>query len=292
MTTTRRPPAPLDPLTRALPRASEEHGYRVLRSVPFAVRMGHRPLQLDLHLPEPVGAPVPIIVFVHGGGWRAGFRDSMGAVLDELHPHPFERVTRAGFVVATIDYRLSGEAKFPAQLDDVLSAVAWLRARAHEFGGDAEKLVLWGESSGGHLVALAGLAAEPSVRGVICWYSPLDLPTLHEGAHPEAVADPLAADSREAGLLGAPIAEAGALALAASPLRQVHAHAPRFHLVHGTDDRFVPTSQSLRFAEALRAVGAPVECELIEGADHFWRGAPDPAAILADAIEFAHRVTV
>lgn len=291
MTITRRPPAPMDPFTRALPRAVTEPGYDVMRAIPYAVRMGHRPLQLDLHMATHVGDAVPIIVFVHGGGWRAGYRDSIGAVLDGFDPHPFERMARAGFVVATIDYRLSGEAKFPAQLEDVLDALRWLRARAHEFGGDAERIVLWGESSGGHLAALAGLAASDSVCGVVCWYAPLDLPTLHEGSHAEAITDPRAVDSREAGLLGASIDDAMELAVAASPLRQVHAGAPNFRLLHGTDDRFVPTSQSVRFAAALEAVGVHAEIELIPGADHFWRDAADPSAILASSIEFAHRVT-
>lgn len=278
-----------DLLTDPLPVAIQMTRCAAVRSVPFAVHPGHRPLELDLY---GVGRGCrPIVVFIHGGGWRVGHRSSMGAVMDALDPHPFEVIAAAGFVVASISYRLSGEAVFPAQVDDVMAALDWLRLRAHEFGGDRNRVVLWGESAGGHLAALAALESGRTVAGAVCWYAPSDLLTLTEGAHAEAVGDPLAPDSREAGLLGAPISSAWAAATAASPARRVHAGAPAFHLAHGVEDRYVPALQSQRFAEALRAHGIEVETLFVPDADHFWRGARAPEAVLRAAITFCRRVT-
>jgi dipeptidyl aminopeptidase/acylaminoacyl peptidase len=99
-----------------------------------------------------------------------------------------------------------------------------------------------------------------------------------------------AADSREALLIGATVAEEPERARAASPVSYVHAAAPPFHIAHGTADRFVPAEQSRELAEALRRAGASVELDLVEGADHMWQGAPDPERIFARGLDFARRV--
>ncbi|MGW1817454.1 alpha/beta hydrolase fold domain-containing protein [Streptomyces sp. NPDC002125] len=271
--------SPPDPATLALPPvATPEPGVELLRGAVYAVPDGSRPLELDLWRPAGADGPVPVIVFVHGGGWRTGRRDDMGPRFRTWRPGPFARLVQAGFAVACVDYRLSGEARFPAQRDDLAAALSWLRLRADELAVDPSRIVLWGESAGAHLAALAALISatpEEAVRGCVCWYGPSDLGALaedHGGGF-----DPGDPTTREARLLGAAPAVDEELARAASPVTHVSAGSPAFLLLHGTDDTLVPSRQSVRLADALRAAGAPVELRLIEGAQHLWVGLPDEA---------------
>lgn len=123
-------------------------GTRLLRGVKYATPDGFRPLLLDLHLPaaHPAGGPVPVIVFLHGGGWRTGSRARFGPAFEAWQVSPFDRLAAAGFAVASIDYRLSAEAVFPAQLQDGKAALRWVREHAEALELDAERVVLWGES--------------------------------------------------------------------------------------------------------------------------------------------------
>jgi acetyl esterase/lipase len=235
-----------------------------------------------------------VVLFLPNGGWRLGSRAMFCPTWRHWRPDPFARLVAAGFTVVSAEYRLSGEAVFPAQLDDVTDALRWLGARADEIGADPDRVVVWGESAGGHLAALLGLAATRArpraVAGVVDWYGPSDLTTMAAQARPDAVARSDAADSREAALIGATVAEEPELARAASPLSYVHAAAPPFHIAHGTADRFVPVDQSKQLAEALHRARVPVELDLVEGADHMWLGAADPERIFTRALAFARRV--
>jgi acetyl esterase/lipase len=178
---------------------------------------------------------------------------------------------------------------FPAQLDDAQAALHWLRLRAYELGVDARRVVVWGESAGGHLAALLGLTER--VAGVVDWYGPADLTTMAEQALPSAVARSDAPDSREAQLIGAPLGDAPELARRASPVTYVHAGSPQFHIAHGDADRFVPAAQSRQLASALRDADVAVEFTEVPGADHLWMNAAEPEEILAAAVDFAHRMT-
>lgn len=251
--------------------------YRQLTDLVFSEVPGFRPLSLDLHLPA-VDRP-PLVVFLHGGGWRVGSRRTFtpGLTFEET----FGRLPDAGWAVASVDYRLSAEAIFPAQLDDVSTALAWLRGHAAEYGYDADRLVLWGESAGAHLACLAGLA-DPQVRAVVDWYGPADLLTFPQ---------PAGEVTREADLLGGPVADRTELATQASPARQVHAGAPPFLIAHGDADTFVPVQQSIDFADALRTAGVPVDLQLVPGADHMWRGVADPDTVFGPALAFVERVS-
>ncbi|MFB4426587.1 alpha/beta hydrolase fold domain-containing protein [Streptomyces sp. QL37] len=276
------PPAPPDPAALPLPSPSRPAaGVRLLRAAVYRLLEGRRPLELDVWLPEDTGTHVPLVVFVHGGGWHTGLRDNMGPRLHSWQPGPFARLVRAGFAVACLDYRLSGEAHFPAQRDDVAAALRWLNTRAEELGVDASRTVLWGESAGAHLAALAALSARAEgiapVRGCVCWYVPSDLGALaedHGGRY-----DALDPGTYEARLLGAPAGADPERARAASPVAHVTAQAPPFLLLHGTADTAVPTRQSVRLADALREAGVPVELRLVEGAQHLWMGVPDEQVI-------------
>ncbi|MGI5158313.1 alpha/beta hydrolase fold domain-containing protein [Microbispora sp. CA-102843] len=278
------PPAHDAPLPPARPGA---YGTRVLPGVPYAAIPGVRPLELDLVLPPETEGPVPCVVFLHGGGWRAGSRRSMGPAFEGAAPTPFELVAWAGVAVAGADYRLSGEALWPAQLHDVKAAVRWLRARGGELGIDIGRIAAWGESAGGHLAALLGLTpGDPTLEGgvgvtgpssavaaVAAWYAPSDLRTVAAGIG----ADPADPASREALLLGAPVPSVPDAAALASPVTHVSPGAPPFLLLHGRSDRMIACAQSERLRDELRAAGAEVDLHVYDGADHMWLGAPEAA---------------
>ncbi|MDQ1053577.1 acetyl esterase/lipase [Arthrobacter sp. SORGH_AS 212] len=263
---------------------------RILRGIEFARPGGGAPLLLDLYLPaaDPArgpasGAPRPAVVHFHGGGWRTGERSSLGPTVDSFGLSPIEQLVDAGFVVASADYRLTDSATFPAQLHDAKAAVRWVRAHAADYDVDPGRIYAWGDSAGGHLASLVGLTAGSAafaddggtgtadgVAAVVAWYPPTDLVRMGAQARPDAVASADDPGSREALLIGAQPADAPDKATAASPLTYVHTGAPAFLLIHGTDDRFVPTAQSTALAGALEDAGAAVELLLLDGADHMW----------------------
>jgi acetyl esterase/lipase len=251
---------------------------RILRDVVFASRLGHRPLTLDLYLPDADDAPV--VLFVHGGGWRAGSRTVF--VPHVSAADSFDRVVRAGFAVVSIDYRLSAEAHFPAQVHDVREALAWVRKSGDEYGFDGSRVVLWGESAGATLAALVGLEPSSGVLGVIDWYGPANLVSMADGLSPED-----AAVTRETGWLGVSALDDPERARSASPVFAVSATAPPFHIEHGIEDSAVPIAQSEELADALAAIGARVEFVAVPGANHLWGGVDDTAPIFARALEFA-----
>jgi acetyl esterase/lipase len=281
------------------------NGVRVLNGVAYAALPGVRPLELDLYLPAEasIGAPVPVVAFLHGGGWRVGSRHSVGPAYTGRSPSPFERFAAEGIAVASIDYRLSGEARWPAQLHDAKSAVRWLRTRAGELDIDPDRIAAWGESSGGHLAALLGLTGagddDPELEGevgvvgpssavaaVVAWYPPTDLAALPD----DLGADSMDPDSREALLLGAPLATVPELVAQASPVRHVRPGAPPFLLLHGSNDGLIPHVQSVRLHDPLLAADDPVEFDTYDGADHMWRGAPEAADLALDrTVEFLRR---
>ncbi|SDG60448.1 alpha/beta hydrolase [Microbacterium pygmaeum] len=256
-----------------------------LSEIDFAQPVGFRPLSLDLRTPDDQGGAVaPLIVFVHGGGWRIGSRKMFcPSMVDD---DPFERIVAAGFAVASVEYRLSAEAVFPAQTEDVAAALGWLRAHGDRYDYDPSRVVLWGESAGATLAALVGLQ-DAAVRGIIDWYGPSDLPAM--GAQLGNADDPA---SREAQWLGASAGADPERARAASPVAHVVAGAPPFLIAHGLADEAVPFAQSELLAARLAEVGTPVELELVPGAGHMWHGDDvDRRGLLDRAIAFAHRAT-
>jgi acetyl esterase/lipase len=251
---------------------------------------GGKDLLADLYLPQGLRKPAPVIVSVHGGGWLRGSRVDAG-----LKQHFAER----GFAMASIDYRLTPSIQFPSNVEDVKTAVRWVRANAKTYGFDAGKVGLWGSSAGGQLVAVAALSPKGMFEGegnldqssavqcVLDGYGPsnlllLDQQTEQEKAtlqprNPElaGINFPAAGDvphgdakSPESILVGAPIQTAPEKVKAASPVTYVHRGAPPFLLMHGLADNAVPHHQSILLYESLAAAGDDVTLCLIDGLPH------------------------
>jgi acetyl esterase/lipase len=243
-------------------------GVRTLRNLEYAC-VGERPLLLDLYMPESAPGPLPLIVWVHGGAWLGGDKSDCPAV-------PW---TRLGYAVASIGYRFSGEAIFPAQIEDCKAAVRWLRAHSGEYGLDPHRFGAWGASAGGHLVALLGTAAHvrewesvgehrevsSGVQAVCDWFGPSDLTEM--SAFPSVI-DHDAPDAAEALLIGGPVQQNKEKAARANPITYVTPDAPPFLIQHGDRDDIVPINQSELLYAALREASVEVTYDVIEGAGH------------------------
>ncbi len=250
-------------------------GVKVLRDVEYA-KPDDRPVRLDLYLPEDATGPMPVIIWVHGGGWMLGSKTNCPAL-------PW---VKDGFAVASVEYRLTDRAPFPAQIHDCKAAVRFLRARAKEFNLDPKRFGAWGASAGGHLVALLGttcgnaeceganLGNAECSSGVQCvcdWFGPTDF---------------LSYDSKQAEvspmlikLLGGKLSEKMDLAKLASPALHVKkptegkaAEFPPFLIVQGDQDPLVPDQQSRLLAEKLKEAGTPHELVIVPGAGHGFMG--------------------
>jgi len=231
--------------------------------------LGYRPLHLDLHVPAGDG-PFPVVLWIHGGGWMSGSR--VWTVDDRFH----ERLVARGYAVADVDYRLALEATYPAQQADIDAAIRWLRHHAAALRIDPGRFAALGESAGGQLAAIAGLAGagDTAIQAVILWYGPADLANR---PNPD---DPF---TNLALLLGGPLSERTGLARLASPTHHIHPDGPPFQLVHGTADEIVPFAEAVGFAEALRAQGVRCDVLPVEGAGHVFAGASVEVGALTEA---------
>ena len=241
----------------ATPAAALE-GVRVLRDLEY-VQNGHERNRLDLYLPEKAARPLPVIVYVHGGGWTRGDKTNGPAF-------PF---AAKGYAVASINHRFSQHAIFPAQIHDCKAAIRWLRANASKYSLDPDHIGVWGSSSGGHLVALLGTTAgvkelegpggnaeqSSRVQAAVDWYGPTDFLTVGPK------------DTRT-NLLGGDPQENKDKAVKASPMTYVSKDAAPFLIMHGDKDSTVPISQSGTFAQALQQAGAEATFVIVKGAGH------------------------
>ncbi|OIQ32886.1 MAG: hypothetical protein BM562_03890 [Alphaproteobacteria bacterium MedPE-SWcel] len=228
--------------------------------------------QLDLYLPDGVDAP-PVVLFIHGGRW---FRNDK----DQIHVHDrADALMDAGIAVASMNYTYSADAIWPAQRDDVAAALRFLAMQGAQYGYNAQKIAVWGQSSGAHLALWAGILAaeDPDIdlKGVVSWYAPSNLSEIAADRVNDDVPDRDmgTGPTPEAQLIGAPVAETPALADAASP-EAVIAALPEgmplspFLLMHGTADVVVSPLQSDRLYETLWTRGADVSLTRVEGAGH------------------------
>lgn len=243
--------------------------------------------KLDLYLPTKGQGPFPVVVHVHGGGFMVG--DKADGQLT-----PVLAALDRGLAVASVNYRLSGEALFPAQVRDVKAAIRWLRVHAGTYGLDSRRFAVWGGSAGGHLASLVGTTGDATVfseegeppgsstrvQAVVDWFGPIDFSSMDEQFRKsgKGQADHGEASSPESRLLGRPLAEVPELAKVANPATYLSADDPPFLIQHGTEDPLVPTEQSIHFAEALESVlgKKKVRLELIQGAGHGGPAFDDP----------------
>jgi acetyl esterase/lipase len=263
----------------------------VEKDIVYATVDGHE-LGLDLYRPEGDG-PHPLVVYVHGGGWKEGDKSADG----ETRLTSF---AAQGFALASINYRLLGQALFPAGLHDVKGAIRWLRANGASLGLDTDRIGIWGASSGAHLASLAALTQnDPSAEGstggntevssavqaVVHWFGPVD---LINGAHRTWLEKILLAPALEPPLFGAEtIEEVAEQARAASPLHLVSAGAPPFLISHGDRDRVLPRGESESFHDALSRAGADSLLLILAGAGHEDHAFDSPANISITAGFFA-----
>src|SRR5713101_8014594 len=189
---------------RPAPRQRLPDGVKALRDLEY-VKGGHERQKLDLYLPEKSDGPLPLIVWIHGGGWIGGNKEN---------PPGLEFLNR-GYALASINYRLSQHAKFPAQIEDCKAALRWLRANAKTYNLDPDRIGVWGESAGGHLVALLGTTGDvkelegeegnpqqsSEVQAVVDWFGPTDFLKIGEQSGPDSRLDHNAPNSPEAKLI-------------------------------------------------------------------------------------------
>jgi len=252
---------------------TEKPSVRVLRDVEY-IPGGHERNKLDLYLPQEAGGQgrrserLPLIIWVHGGAWMGGSKEQCPAV----------RFVHKGYAVASINYRLSQHAIFPAQIKDCKAAVRWLRANAEKYGLDSKRIGVWGASAGGHLVALLGttgdvkefdkgenLNVSSRVQAVCDYFGPTDF--LKIGEFPSNL-NHNAADSPESKLIGGAVQENKEACRRANPITYVTKDDPPFLIVHGDADPLVPHNQSELLYEALQKAGVQAKLHIVKGGGH------------------------
>lgn len=251
------------------------NGVNASTDIAFSTITGYRPMTLDLYRPKADG-PRPLVIYIHGGAWMIGHKRQVSAAFSDFTAVLADLSAR-GYVVASLDYRLAREAPFPAAIDDVRTAIRFLKANAGRYGIDAQRVAIWGGSAGAQLAALAALdcghapsgedkanAAESDcVQAGAVWYGVYDFATLPQWVVPQAVNAYL--DCVKDACPPDRIA-------AASPAAHVDAKDPPMLLIHGADDKTVPMSQSQELAAKLKAAQVPVTLEIIPGVGHGWIG--------------------
>ncbi len=232
-------------------------------------------MQLDLYLPAEVTEPLPIIVWIHGGAWQMGDKEGNTGRKPPLH------IMGQGYAFASINYRLSHEAIFPAQIHDCKAAIRWLRAHAGEHHIDPERIGVWGASAGGHLAALLGTSNEiselegsggnpqypSSVQAVCDFFGPTDLVRMSE------MKGELEQESPESLVIGGPLLENVDKVIQANPLTYININSPPFLIVHGDNDVVVPSDQSQILYEALLQADVEAGLHIVPRAGHGFEGA-------------------
>ena len=232
--------------------------------------------KLDLYVPDKADKPLPLMIWIHGGGWEGGSKEgAMGLGM-----------LAKGYAVASINYRLSQEAKYPAQIEDCKAAVRFLRANAKKYNLDPDHFGVFGASAGGHLVALLGTTAgvkelegdgpnqdvSSAVQAVVDWFGPTDFLKWKEQFKEETDVkpglDPDAADGLVGRLLGGAVQENKDKAEKANPIHYITKDAAPFLIMQGDKDPLVPVGQSRMLDEALKAAKVESTLVVIEGNGH------------------------
>ena len=239
------------------------------RDVEYA-RVGEQVLKLDLHLPPASNSPAPLIVWIHGGGWRSGTKDGV----------PLAPLVARGWAVASVEYRLTPVAPFPANIHDLKAALRFLRARSSEYHLQTDRIAIAGGSAGGHLAALVGVtnghpelegevgthrAQRSDVHAIVSFYGASNLETILRQSTPFGLGVRIPA--LQLLFRGQP-EEKPALAKLASPVAHVDAKDPPLLLIHGDQDPQMPVAQSLEFVGAYERVGLKPRFVPMHGSVH------------------------
>lgn len=263
-----------------------------IKDIEYA-KAGDTRLRLDLYPAESQRGP--LIVYIHGGAWRGGSKNEM----------PLKELVEAGYPAASIEYRLSTAAKFPAQAYDIKAAIRFLRGEARNLKIDASRIVIAGSSAGGHLAALIGVSngvkelegdlgahtdQSSDVQGIISFFGGSDLTTILAQSTPKALEMRVPALEL---LLGGKPDEQKELARLASPVFHVDKNDPPLLLFHGDQDPQMPVNQSLELEGAYEKAGAKVRLKILHGAGHGGKVfyAPEQIALIKDFLRtfFASR---
>lgn len=256
--------------------ADAAEGVRVEKDIAY-VTDGDPSQKLDLYLPaQPAEKPLPLIVFVHGGGWQGGSKSNC----------PATGYVSQGYAVASVEYRFSQKATFPAQIQDCQAALRWLRANAKKYNLDPDHVGAWGSSAGGHLVALMGTSGgkkaftpiggneeqSERVQAVCDLYGPADFNTvIQQAADDKGVKNIYAFNTPKdtySTLVGVHLGSDKAKTDAVSPVHFVSKDNPPFLILHGTKDALVPFAQSVEFEAALKQQGVPVLFQRLPNCPH------------------------
>jgi acetyl esterase/lipase len=258
---------------------------RVDRDVIYGVN--DVPLTMDIYYPTHVNEPMPAVVYVHGGGWYSGDKET-GKGKYDIAP-----LVNSGYVVASINYRLAPRYKFPAQIEDVKCAIRFLRANAPKYNIDSNNIGAYGDSAGGHLVSLLGVTGNSgifesgenadesdSVQAVVDIYGPTDLPLNFENYNSlvlETIFNTTELDSE--------ILKEG------SPVNYVSSNSPPFLIIHGDKDDVVSLEQSQILFEKLATAGVPSQLLVVKNAGHLFTPIggtvqPSRSEITRDIVDF------
>lgn len=254
--------------------------------------------KLDIFLPNVGTAPYPVVVWIHGGGWVSGDKGQFN------NSKQYAELTARGYAVVSINYRLSGEAKFPAQIYDVKAALRWLRANASTYAFDPDKIAVWGSSAGGHLSALAGTSGAVTelenltlgnsnfssrVQAVVDWFGPTDVLKMDSMANVQGCtgSNHNSANSPESALIGFAITARPDLAAKVNPIMYITNDDPPLFIAHGLSDCTVPYGQSqLLYDKLLPVIGATkLKLRLYPATGH-GAGAFDNVVNIKDAVDF------
>jgi acetyl esterase/lipase len=270
-----------DRMTEALikiPPADVSHIHRKWLDVPYA---SLSPAQkLDIYLPDEGEGPYPTILHIHGGGFAIGDKR-------DIHVLTYLKGLERGYAVVSVNYRLSGEAIFPAGLQDIKAAIRWLRANSEQYHLDGNRIAACGGSSGGNYAAMVCLTSHVTefddprlgnieyhcnVQAAVNWFGPTDFLKMDEQLYESGLgpSDHGETDSPESRYLGGKLSDVPLKVELANPMTYIHANMPPLLIQHGRLDSLVPVQQSMIFAEKLGKYVSRerFEFDVLEGAGH------------------------
>ena len=249
-------------------------GFKVMQDISYAgTDNARQTLDLALPIKRTSDKPLPVIAFIHGGGWRGGSKDGG---LNRIRSF----LKSGNYAGVSIGYRLSNEAKWPAQIHDCKAAIRWVKANAVKHGLDGSKIAVHGTSAGGHLVAMLGTSAgvkamdgsigaytgqSTKVACVVDYFGPTNFLRMNDF---ESRIDHDAKGSPEGLLIGGPIQENKKKTLTADPISYVSKEDSPFLIMHGTKDMAVPYNQSVILHSALKKIGVPSALLTVTGGGH------------------------